>query len=93
MKTHEVSMRLRGKLPAPPAQREDIVKGIGWSYGPAIRRTKERAGGDLRPLLLADGEPSGLPADPSEPPPLPDPPPQQPDTEQRGGGPGGVKAR
>lgn len=93
MKTHDAPKKLRAKLPAPPAQHDDMVKGIGWSYGPAIRQTREQAEADLAPLVLADGEPSGLPDDPSAPPPLPEPPPQRPDIDQRGGQPGGVKGR
>jgi hypothetical protein len=89
MKTRQVGKTIGAKLPSPPTQREDLVKGVGWSYGPAFRRTRQQAEAEIAPLLITEGEPSGLPPDPPEPPPLPEPPPQQPDTDQRGGQPGG----
>jgi hypothetical protein len=72
------------RLPRPPDQQEDRVNDLGWfSHGPTIRAHRE-AEDALEPLLLEEGEPSGLPPDPAESPPLPEPPPQEPDTEQRG---------
>lgn len=81
------------RLPAPPSQREDRVNDLGWfSRGPTKRAEREAAEG-IAGLLLADGEESGLPPDPSEPPPLPEPPIQRPDVDSRGGGEGNTKRR
>ena len=62
------------KLPPPPAWlEEDLVNDLGWlSRGPH-RRAERWAERWLAPMLLRDGEPSGLPPDPEEPPPLTDP--------------------
>jgi hypothetical protein len=85
MKTRQIARKPGAKLPPPPAQRKDLVKGIGWSWGPAIRRTRKKADAELAPVLLSDGERAGLPSEPAEPLPLPEPPPQQPDIDKRGG--------
>ena len=94
MKTNEAPARYTGpKLPHPPAQSEDVVNDLGWlSRGPS-RRANREADRHLAPMLLSDGEPSGLPPDPTEAPPLPEPPDQVPDVDQRGGEPDGTKAR
>ena len=70
--------------PPPPLQVEDTVNDLGWlSHGPA-RRARAEAERRIEPLLLEEGEDSGLPPDPTQPPPLPPPPDQEPDTKRRG---------
>lgn len=81
------------KLPPPPDQEEDRVNDFGWlSRGPTRRahRAAERA---MKPLLLEDDQPSGLPPEPPEDPQLPDPPAQEPDQDYRGAKPDGIKTR
>ncbi|MDP9244411.1 MAG: hypothetical protein M3O77_04930, partial [Chloroflexota bacterium] len=59
------------RLPRPPEPvYHDVVNDLGWlSRGPARRADREGAA-DIEPLLLRDGEDSGLPPDPPKAPPL-----------------------
>ena len=75
------------RLPPPPdVIFDDRVNDLGWlSRGPS-RRAEREAARELEPLVLRDGEESGLPPDPQEGPPLPEPPtPIWPDHDERGG--------
>ena len=74
MKTDRRSSEIAGpKLPRPlPSTIEGTVRGLGLISRLPSKRAIRRAEGKLAPILLAEGESSGLPPDPSEPPPLPD---------------------
>lgn len=72
------------KLPPPPPQKPDYVNDFGWLSNGYSRQAEEGAARAIAPLLLRDGEESGLPPDPLEPPPLPPPPEQEPDHDERG---------
>jgi hypothetical protein len=73
---------------------DDRVNDLGWLSRGSSRRADREAAREIQPLLLRDGQGSGLPPDPPQAPPLPDPPTLVwPDRDERGGKPESTERR